>query len=99
MQGDRTAGGRRFGSETPVVCSRHVMLGVPEEHVRITGIYDALHFGHRPPHEVFLWQHEIFPRCRQCESNVIFKLVRGTIQPTRDHVSADEDFAGGVSAA
>jgi hypothetical protein len=75
------------------------MLCVPGEHVRITGIYDALHFGHRPPHQVFLFQYELFPRCRQCGGNVIFKLVRGTIHPVCDHISADEDFAGGASAA
>jgi hypothetical protein len=75
------------------------MLCVAGEHVRITGVYEALHFGHRPPHEIFLWQHEIFPRCRQCGGNVIFKLVRGALQPICDHLSADEDFVGGVSAA
>lgn len=75
------------------------MLCVPDEHVRTTGVYEVLHFGHRSPHEVFLWQHEIFPRCRQCERNVIFKLVRAAIHPTCDHVSADKDFAGGVSVA
>ena len=73
-----------------------LMLCVPDEHVRITGVYEALHFGHRPPHEVFLWQHEIFPRCRQCERNVIFKLVRAAIHPVCDHVSADEDFRAGL---
>jgi hypothetical protein len=52
------------------------MLSLPGETVRITGVYDFLHFGHRPPHQVFLWQHEMFPRCRQCGSNVIFKLLR-----------------------
>ena len=38
-----------------------LMPCVPDEHVRTTGVYEVLHFGHRPPHEVFLWQHEIFP--------------------------------------
>jgi hypothetical protein len=75
------------------------MLCVPGETVRITGVYDVLHFGHRPPHQVFLWQNEIFPRCRQCESNVIFKFVRGAIHPICDHISTDQDFAGGVPAA
>lgn len=92
MQGDRTAGGRRLGKETLVTCFGP---GRTRPH---TGVYDALHFGHRPPHEIFLWQHEIFP-CRQCGSNVIFKLARGTMQPTCDHISADEDFASGVSVA
>ncbi len=75
------------------------MLCVPGETVRIAGVYDVLHFGHRPPHEVFLWQDEIFPRCRQCGGNVIFKLLRGAIRPVCNHISADEDFAGGVSVA
>lgn len=75
------------------------MLCVPGENVRISGVYDVLHFGHRPPHQVFLWQAEIFPRCRHCGANVIFKLIRGAIHPVCDHISADEDFAGGVSVA
>lgn len=75
------------------------MLCVPGENVRITGVYDVLHFGHRPPHQIHLFQHEVFPKCRHCGSNVIFKLVRGTIQPECDHISTDEDFVGGISAA
>jgi hypothetical protein len=81
------------------IVSQVPMLCVPDEHVRVAGVYEALHFGHRPPHQVFLFQHEIFPRCRQCGSNVIFKLVRAAIRPTCDHISADKDFATGVSAA
>lgn len=75
------------------------MLCVPGENVRIAGIYEVLHFGHRPPHQVFLWQNEFFPRCRHCGSNVIFKLVRAAIHPVCDHIRADQDFAGGVSVA
>lgn len=74
------------------------MLCVPGETVRISGVYDVLHFGHRPPHQVFLWQDEIFPRCRQCGANVIFKLLRGTIRPECDHISTDEDFVGAPAA-
>ncbi len=74
------------------ILPRVLMLCVPDEPVRVSGVYEALHFGHRPPHQVFLWQHEIFPRCRQCERNVIFKLVRVAIHSACDHVSADEDF-------
>ncbi len=75
------------------------MLCVPGENVRVAGVYDVLHFGHRPPHQVFLWQNEIFPRCGHCGSNVIFKFVRGAIHPVCDHISADQDFTGGVPAA
>lgn len=74
------------------------MLYSPGEDVLITGAYNAMHTGHRAPHEVWLCAHEKFPRCRQCKDAVIFKFVRRATQPTCDHASKDADFAGGVPA-
>jgi hypothetical protein len=75
------------------------MLNTPGERVFITGAYEVMHLGHRPPHKVWLFANEEFPRCRQCRGNVIFKFVRRATEPTCDHISADEDFSCGTSAA
>lgn len=75
------------------------MLYSPGELVCITGAYEVLHMGHRPPHQVWLFANEKFPRCRECRGNVIFKFLRRGTEPTCDHASTDEDFAGGTSPA
>jgi hypothetical protein len=75
------------------------MIYIPGEHVCITGAYEVMHLGHRPPHEAWLWADEKFPRCRRCNGNVIFRFVRRASEPTCDHISADQDFSGWVSNA
>ena len=75
------------------------MFYSPGESVLITGAYDAMHADHRPPHQVWLFAHEQFPRCKECGKGVIFKLVRRATAPTCDHASTDEDFAADTSAA
>jgi hypothetical protein len=75
------------------------MLYAPGEHVCITGVYEVMHQGHRPPHQVWLWADEKFPRCLHCKGGVIFKFVRRAKEPICNHASTDEDFAGGVARA
>lgn len=75
------------------------MLYSPGQHVCITGVYEVMHFGHRPPHDVWLWAEEKFPYCRRCGGNLIFKFIRRAMEPTCDHISADKDFASDVSTA
>jgi hypothetical protein len=75
------------------------MIYIPGHHVCITGIYDVLHSGHRPPHQVWLRVEEKFPRCRQCGSKVSFKFVRRVSEPTCDHIIADPDFLVPVADA
>jgi hypothetical protein len=72
------------------------MIYIPGNHVCITGAYEVLHSGHRPPHQVWLCVNEKFPRCRQCSSNVQFKFVRRASERTYEHISADQDFVGEV---
>jgi hypothetical protein len=72
-----------------VLCSR-IVLNMPGDHVCITGAYEALHGGHRPPHQVWLRANEKFPRCRQC--SVVFKFVGRASAPTCDHIGSDRDF-------
>ena len=73
------------------------LLYVPGERVRTTGVYEILHQGHRAAHEAFLWQDDAFPRCQQCGGSVIFRLVLPARAPVCEHVSADQDFSGGVT--
>lgn len=68
------------------------MLCVPSEPVRITGVYEALHFGHRRPHEVFLSQHEIFPRCRQWGSNIIVGRILTALSPRQSFPFRTQHF-------
>ena len=75
-----------------MLCSR-AMLYMPGDSVFITGAYEALHSGHRPPHQIWLLANEKFPKCKECGSGVIFKFVRRATEPTCDHASTDQDFA------
>ncbi len=68
------------------------MLFVPGERVRITGVYEVLHQGHRAPHQGFLSEGDRFPDCQRCGGNVIFRLVRPVKELTCNHVNADEGF-------
>jgi len=68
------------------------MLNSPGEHVCISGVYEVMHSGHRPPHEVWLWAEEKFPHCNQCGGNVIFKFVRRATERCCDHIGSDQDF-------
>ena len=112
-QGTASTGGESLTTLKFRVCDGHhrrvsfchamlpprAMFYSPGESVLITGAYEAMHVGHRSPHQVWVIAHEQFPRCKQCGSGVIFKLVRRATAPTCGHASTDEDFAGGTSAA
>ncbi len=50
-----------------------------EEIVRQSGIYKVRHKKHRLPHEVTLLRDQYFPRCAQCDTAVIFELVRAVM--------------------
>ena len=41
-----------------------------------TGVYRAIHSGHRLTHEVTVRKQTIFPKCRKCAFDVRFELVR-----------------------
>lgn len=82
-----------------VICFRRAMTYMPGEHVCITGAYEVLHLGHRPPHQVWLCVDEKFPRCRQCDGNVLFRFVRRASEATCDHISTDQDFLGLIADA
>jgi hypothetical protein len=47
-----------------------------DEMVRQSGIYRVRHSSHRVPHEVTLLRDQYFPRCANCNTAVIFELVR-----------------------
>lgn len=46
--------------------------GVP---VPESGIYRVFHTSHRLPHEVTLFQENLFPRCSKCQDEVVFELL------------------------
>lgn len=54
-----------------------------------SGIYIAIHEGHRSPHEVSAFEGELFPRCRTCDGRVRFELLH-----TAEPMARDWDFAG-----
>lgn len=68
------------------------LLYLPGERVRITGVYEVLHFGHRAPHDAFLCEEERFPPCQQCGERVIFRLLRPTTNCIGEHIGGDKDF-------
>lgn len=80
-----------------VICSRRAMIYIPGDEVFITGVYEVMHMGHRPPHQAWLFAGEKFPYCQQCGSNVLFKFIRRASEPTCSHINADQDFAGRVA--
>ncbi|HTC92879.1 MAG TPA: hypothetical protein VK699_05450 [Terriglobales bacterium] len=47
----------------------------PGEKVPASGIYAALHSGHRFSHEVILLRQHEFPRCSHCGTRVSFELI------------------------
>ena len=48
----------------------------PGQRVPVSGIYRVEHDSHRLMHEATLLQNDLFPRCRQCNLEVRFELVR-----------------------
>jgi hypothetical protein len=78
---------------------RRAMIYIPGNYVCITGAYEVVHSKHRPPHQVWLFANEKFPRCRQCSGNVLFKFVGRASEPTCDHISADQDLVARVADA
>lgn len=64
----------------------------PGEQAKFTGVYRAVHLGHRPDHDIIVLAGELFPPCRTCGAKVGFELV------TRiEHATHDWDFAGPLS--
>ncbi len=59
------------------------------ETVPDSGIYQAIHRGHRGPHSLVALQGELFPVCRSCGSKVRFQLLESV-----PHATHDWDFAG-----
>ncbi len=59
-------------------------FSVPE-----SGLYRAIHRGHRSDHAVLALKDELFPRCRTCGGGIRFTLA----QPLK-HFADDWDFAG-----
>ena len=59
----------------------------PGDTAPVSGIYEVVHDGHRPPHTAILLKDEIFPACRTCKDGVRFTLGRHA-----DHVSGDNDL-------
>ena len=57
--------------------------------VPVSGMYQAIHLGHRGPHNVIAVKGESFPACRTCLGHVHFELLH-----TAQHVTHDWDFAG-----
>ena len=43
-----------------------------------TGVYSAIHDGHREAHEVILRKDDIFPSCATCGDKVRFESVTKT---------------------
>lgn len=54
-----------------------------------SGIYRAIHRGHRRDHNVILLRGDEFPQCRFCKNDPLFMLIDGA-----EYVSHDIDFAG-----
>jgi hypothetical protein len=51
----------------------------PGQQVPVSGIYRVEHDSHRLMHEAALLEKGLFPRCRKCNSQVRFQLVRPMI--------------------
>ena len=66
-----------------------VRLYPPGFSVPESGLYWAIHGGHRLDHLVLALKDESFPSCRTCGGRVRFKLA----QPL-NHFASDWDFAG-----
>ncbi len=61
----------------------------PGDKAPVSGIYRAVHDGHRADHHITAIRGEEFPPCRRCKSLVTFSLVSEA-----DYVSHDWEFAG-----
>lgn len=64
--------------------------------VRVSGVYEIVHQGHRAPHQGFLCKGDRLPNCQRCGDNAIFRLIHPTKEPNCEHISADGDFMRGV---
>ena len=63
----------------------------PGDKVPITGIYTALHYQHRMPHEVFAAAGDTFPPCRRCGERANFTLIQAAAR-----IETDQDFCAGT---
>ena len=54
-----------------------------------SGLFRAVHSGHRQQHMVVVIRGDEFPPCRFCKDAAVFILVEGA-----DYVAHDMDFAG-----
>ena len=61
----------------------------PGQLVPISGIYNVVHIGHRPDHEVIAIRGEEFPPCRVCRADVTFYPIEAVT-----HMTHDFDLAG-----
>ncbi len=59
------------------------------ETVPDSGIYQAIHRGHRAAHTLVALKGELFPVCRACGAKVRFQLIEAV-----PHATHDWDFAG-----
>lgn len=69
--------------------NRDVRAYKPGDTVPTSGIYSAVHAGHRQSHQVVAIQGEQFPQCRRCADEVRFHVAR--LLP---HMTHDFDLAG-----
>lgn len=58
-----------------------------DEIVSQSGIYKVRHKKHRLPHNVSLLRDQYFPRCAQCDTAVIFELVRAAMDESETGIS------------
>lgn len=65
----------------------------PGDKVPTTGIYTAVHYQHRLPHEVFAVAGEQFPECKRCGARASFILLKAVT-----YIQADQDFAGSAES-
>ena len=59
-----------------------------DEIVPKSGVYKVRHQKHRLPHEVSLLRDQQFPRCAQCQTAVIFELLRAVTDETAAGISS-----------
>jgi hypothetical protein len=56
----------------------------PGEAVPESGVYFAIHDGHREPHLISAIKLEIFPECRKCRGRVRFRQYLESLHMTHD---------------
>lgn len=66
----------------------------PQMTVPQSGVYRALHDGHRPPHDLLLVRGDEFPSCRSCQDRVRFVLAEKV-----GHAGEDGDLQPPSAAA